>query len=769
MKQSNLFKRATLPALVSALLLSACTYEGDTEMDVDVPIGESPDSNLIEPAAGKLIDSKELVEGFHFDGYVVQYHEPEIDKTGASMSSAAIDYSTFKYNTLQTLNSKFGDAIEVVREISDRSTLIRINRNKLSIASNDQSDDGDVIKALSEQENVTVEKNIIVYPTLVPNDPRSRDQWHYTDAPGGINAQLAWDDVDAMGLRSNGEPVVVSVIDTGVHLTHEDLSNQMLPGYDFISSADRAKDGNGRDADASDSGDWAEPGECVVDGNGGRNTSLMPSSFHGTHVAGTIAAETDNGLGVAGVAWNAKILPVRVLGSCGGSSADIADAIRWSAGLSVPGVPDNANPAQVINLSLGGYSRTCPSFYQAAINDAVEAGATIVVAAGNSNTNVSTSTPANCDNVIVVAASGRDGSLSSYSNYGEKIDVLAPGGNRLPVLSTVATGQRQPIGDGYAGYNGTSMATPHVAGVVAMMIAKNDTLSPAEIETLLKANGKPFNANAQRPCSTRNCGDSAVDAPKVLAAFEADNITPEEPPEEEEETPTEPPEDDNPEVPEPESALTNGVIIDGLSLNTGESKKFYIDLPANVNKLSIATAGSNGDADILLGREDYPTNYNDAIAKGDSSDSKEQINVNSPLAGRYFVVLYAYRSFSNLKLLASFDTISTFSNTRRYAIWDRYTTSSPIEVPRQGATGTITVSIDIDHTYRGDLTVVLDAPSGERLFLFTPSNDSRDGIKQSFSLNQFEGIESSGIWTLRIYDGYTADQGVLNGWSITFQ
>src|SRR5690606_31257016 len=146
---------------------------------------------------------------------------------------------------------------------------------------------------------------------------------------------------------THGNGVVVAVLDTGI-TRHGDLDANVLPGYDFISDAGKANDGDGRDNDPSDPGDWVTLNQCPG-GNRAEN-----SSWHGTHVAGTIAAVTNNAKGVAGTAFGARILPVRVLGTCGGYDSDIADAIVWAAGGSVSGVPTNANPAEVINLSLGG-------------------------------------------------------------------------------------------------------------------------------------------------------------------------------------------------------------------------------------------------------------------------------------------------------------------------------------------------------------------------------------------------------------------------------
>jgi len=193
------------------------------------------------------------------------------------------------------------------------------------------------------------------------NDPRFGEQWHYHQPTVGIDVVPAWQ-------RATGANVVVAVIDTGFR-PHADLAAHILPGFDFITDLTTANDGDARDADASDPGDWSVSGECPPPSN---------SSWHGTHVAGTIAAITNNGQGVAGVARTASILPVRVLGKCGGLLSDITDGMRWAAGLPIPGVPNNANPARVLNLSLGG-GGACGPTYADAISAVRQQGATIVV------------------------------------------------------------------------------------------------------------------------------------------------------------------------------------------------------------------------------------------------------------------------------------------------------------------------------------------------------------------------------------------------------
>ena len=293
-----------------------------------------------------------------------------------------------------------------------------------------------------------------------------------------------------------------------------------LPGYDFISDTFVANDGNGRDSDASDPGDWINPGECGP----GDPAAFEASSWHGTHVSGTIAARTNNSLGVAGVAFNARIVPARVLGKCGGYTSDIADAIIWTSGGTVSGVPANANPAKVLSISLGG-GGACGTTTQNAINSARSRGASVIVAAGNSNANASNFTPANCSGVVTVAAVGRNGGKASYSNFGATVEVAAPGGSggANSVLSTLNAGSTSPGADSYALYNGTSMATPHVSGVVALMLSVKPTLTPDQVTSILQSTARAF------PATCSQCGSGIVNANAAVDAA-IGGTTPPDPP-----------------------------------------------------------------------------------------------------------------------------------------------------------------------------------------------------------------------------------------------
>jgi subtilisin family serine protease len=353
-----------------------------------------------------------------------------------------------------------------------------------------------------------------VTPMSVPSGPNDTYflrglHWHYLAPPVGMNAIAAWP-------KTKGDKsVVVAVIDTGILLKHPDIdgSANVLPGYDFISLEKMDGDGQtGRDSDPTDPGD-----QCVETGS--------DASWHGTHVAGTIgAAITNNGRDIAGVNWSISVVPVRALGRCGGTIADLAAAIRWSAGLSVPGVPKNPHKADIINMSLGlGLPCTAQNvaLLMNAIAAADKAGSTVVVAAGNEKVDIKRVTPGGCTQVISVAASDRRGHLAPYSNYG-KVTIMAPGGDirrdddgdGMPdgVWSLVAVSQEHK--DGVAAYQGTSMAAPHVSAAFALLLARRPEFKgkPAEIERLLTRSAAKLPSGA---CS-KPCGPGLLDAAAML-------------------------------------------------------------------------------------------------------------------------------------------------------------------------------------------------------------------------------------------------------------
>jgi subtilisin family serine protease len=452
-----------------------------------------------EAVSGSPADPSALPSEIPTDQIIVKYKIP------ASMAGAISPAGALE---MQRLSDAAGVPLTYVREMSGDAYVLGLpSRMPLE----EVQAIADRLSALPEVQYA--EPDAIMLPQLTPNDPQYANQWHYF-APGaghyGINAPAAWD------LTTGSSSIVVADIDTGI-TNHVDLAGRTAPGYDFVTNVTSANDGNGRDSDPSDPGDWVTAAESSSGPLAG--CSVTNSSWHGTHTAGTIGAASNNGVGVAGVNWNSKILPVRVLGKCGGTLSDIADGMRWSAGLSVSGVPANANPAKVLNLSLGG-SGACGTTYQDAINAIVAAGTTVVVSAGNSNADASGARPANCNGVITVAATNRNGYKASYSNYGAVVEISAPGGETSVsgngVLSTLNTGTQGPVADTYVYYQGTSMAAPHVTGVVSLMYSRKPSLTPAQVLSYLQSTVTAFPAGST--CNTSNCGSGIVNAGAAVAA-----------------------------------------------------------------------------------------------------------------------------------------------------------------------------------------------------------------------------------------------------------
>jgi serine protease len=364
---------------------------------------------------------------------------------------------------------------------------------------------------------VGVIPDIRALPLIDPIDPLYASQWdmHVPTAgkEGAANVPPAWN-------NATGAGVVVAVIDTG-QTNHPDLIANMPEGWgiDMIENSATARDFDGRDMNPTDEGDWA----------------WYPSSWHGTHVAGTIGA-AQNDIGISGIAPNVSIQHVRVLGAGGGSFNDVIDGIRWAAGLTTSwdgrpwsafGLTDNAHPADVINMSLGG-GGSCWSTLQDAISQARAAGTVVVTAAGNSFRDAANFTPANCNDTVTVAATGRVGGLANYSNFGSSIDIAAPGGDMSRdsgILSTIGTGTSTLTGYSYTNYQGTSMAAPHVAGVAALVSSQHPTWGPAEIEAAIYTGVRPFPVDSLRPCVTTSetptgsqhqCGAGLLDAVGAL-------------------------------------------------------------------------------------------------------------------------------------------------------------------------------------------------------------------------------------------------------------
>ena len=342
------------------------------------------------------------------------------------------------------------------------------------------------------------------FAMAAPNDPFYSQQWSLNDALAGVNAEAAWaSQPDSVG-------VVVAVVDTGI-LPHPDLEGRVLPGFDFISDPSSARDGDARDPDPRDEGTWGSTAECGF---------AEESFFHGLFVAGQIAANTNNGTGIAGLTTGSRILPVRVLGKCGeGSFDDVFAGVLWASGVQIAGVTANPFPARVINLSLGGFG-ACDQSIQESIDDALAQGAVVVASAGNSSANAENFTPANCSGVITVAAHTKNASLASYSNFGARIDVSAPGGE-LPdsglIISTSNNGTTVPGEPDYVAGEGTSFAAPLVSGTVALMLARNPMLTAGRVLDIVTGTTRDFPVDSV--CAQVDvCGSGMLDSGAAVAS-----------------------------------------------------------------------------------------------------------------------------------------------------------------------------------------------------------------------------------------------------------
>ena len=327
-------------------------------------------------------------------------------------------------------------------------------------------------KVASDPDVASVEPDYINYPaaegdiTFQFNDPQYSKQWNLTNPTTGVqntgNARLR-----------RGANVKVAVLDTG-YVPHPDLVTGMANGYDFVSDPLSARDGNGRDPNPLDEGDYTPSNLCKDQAN------AHTSTWHGTHVAGIIGARGNNGMGIVGVADLARVQPVRVLGRCGGRTSDIADAIIWAAGGHVDGVPDNTYPAKIINMSIGTVTQ-CPAAYQRAIDIARSKGALVVAAAGNGNTEAAKYAPANCRGVITVGATTKAGTRASFSNYGTRVNISAPGENILS-LSVNSLDRPDNTKFTYVYESGTSMAAPHVSALLAQQLVNGTSMTTKQVE-----------------------------------------------------------------------------------------------------------------------------------------------------------------------------------------------------------------------------------------------------------------------------------------------
>ena len=374
----------------------------------------------------------------------------------------------------------------------------------------------------------------------LPSDPLYASQWYLRGVEtAATNFEQAWDST------TGDAGTVIAVLDTGIRFEHPDLTGRVLPGYDFVSgesasSFASANDGNDWDSDASDPGDWVSSTDALSGPLAG--CDIDASSWHGTRVAAMIGAATDNAVGMAGGNWNGSVLPVRVLGKCGGYDSDIIAGMRWAAGLPVAGVPTNTVPATILNMSLGG-AGTCTAAYLDVVEELTAAGVLVIASAGNDSGPVES--PANCAGVLAVGGLRHVGTKVGYSSLGPEVGISAPAGNcpdvnttflcSLSLITATDTGLTGPVSSSYtddANYNiGTSFSAPIVSAVAGLMRSVNDQLTTAEMITRIKAGARPFppqevglpicpaldDTTGQCNCTTSTCGAGIADAPGAIA------------------------------------------------------------------------------------------------------------------------------------------------------------------------------------------------------------------------------------------------------------
>lgn len=365
--------------------------------------------------------------------------------------------------------------------------------------------------------------NDLYFPFVSGADP---GQWWLRppgETAGGLPPSYGAPGVQNAWSRELGRAsAVVAVLDTGI-TNHPDLVGRILTGYDFVSETVYANDGNRRDTDPSDPGDWVSALDVTNDPGSFSACQLQDSSWHGTIISGMVAASTNNTVGVAGVNWNGRVLPVRVAGKCGATVLDITDGMRWAAGLAVADVPPNANPARIINISFGG-SAPCGNLYQATIDELASLGVVVVAAAGNEQT--TPTRPASCAGVVGVAALARDGLKAGYSNFGARVVISTVGGDPDiddGLLTVFNDGTESPGMATYGRMFGTSFSAPIVSGVISLMLSANSRLSVPQIigglQTTaaphVQAGGVPFcsaNDFGACVCTTSTCGAGVLDA-----------------------------------------------------------------------------------------------------------------------------------------------------------------------------------------------------------------------------------------------------------------
>ncbi len=496
MKSSRLPSAPLFAASAFAFLLAAT-------LAAPTPAQAQGSPRVLQRAALAPVEG-EVIVAFKPDASVMRKHalsarnDPDAVRSVLSQRAAS-------------LGSRWGRSLEAGAAVSERAQVMRAVGVDATTLARQLAADPDVLYAVPNgRKRIVTAPNDPLYPASAlgvrPDGPDS-GQWYLRAPTSVVKSSI---DIESAWARTFGAPsVVVAVLDTGVRFEHPDLGHaetggQLLPGYDMVATVAVANDGNGRDSDPSDPGDWVTTAETTGSTFSGCQQSA--SSWHGTATASLIAAATNSATagGMAGAAPGSRVLPVRVLGKCFGVDSDILAGMRWAAGIAVPGLPANPNPAKVINMSLGG-SGVCSRGYQDAVDEITARGVTIVAAAGNS-VNGPVNEPANCRGVTGVLALRHAGSKVGFSDLGPEISISAPGGNCInvtsgspclyPILAATNSGLQSPVSSTWTNSFditvGTSFSAPLVAGVAALMLSVQPTLPPDRVKAGLQAGARPF-------------------------------------------------------------------------------------------------------------------------------------------------------------------------------------------------------------------------------------------------------------------------------------
>lgn len=612
-----------------------------------------------------------LQPGTTYDRFIVTYRDGTTERVSATAATQNVSAAASRAKLAglaSGVNTKTVSALGVshMRKLAIGADLMRTSR-KLSNTEAETlirqiaADPAVAFVAPDVMRHAVKDVRATDVTPFVPNDTYyAHYQWHLrapdgtleTDSSlgttvankGGANVANAWTLADGTG-------ITVAVLDTGITV-HPDLDTSLGDaGYDFITDSfvsGRATDG--RVPGGWDTGDWttgATYASCVD-----ATHPAEDSSWHGTQVSGTVAELTNNGAGMAGIAYKAKVLPVRVLGHCGGSDSDIADAIIWAAGGTVSGVPANTHPAQVINLSLGGGGVCTASDTTAkAIAQANALGAVVVVAAGNDGKDAANFSPASCPGAVTVASVGITSKKAYYSNFGARVNIAAPGGGIFAndassgtqadtgfIWQAINTGATVPAAAGYIGFAGTSQATPHVSGTVALMqssrlASSQALLSPADVLTILTNK-----AHAPAVVPSQKIGAGIVDAYAAVTAAINNDLGG----------------GDNGGGDDTATPLSNGVAVAGLSGSTGDVLQYKIEVPAGSRSLILRTLGGSGDVSLYVksGAPASATSFDNSSVHTNSNN--ESVSIAKPVAGTYYLSIVGVKNFSGLTVQVNY-------------------------------------------------------------------------------------------------------------------